>query len=59
MNSETKTPNSSIRCNVSSCSFNCEGAEYCSLSSIRVEPCKNCGSGCPDSESFCGSYHAK
>lgn len=59
MNFGSKTPNGCIRCNVNSCSFHCDNEECCSLTSICVEPCKNCGDGCADSESFCGSYRAK
>ena len=30
------TPNSSIRCNVTSCAHHCEDAQYCGLNSIQV-----------------------
>lgn len=36
MNGCTCTPNSSIRCNVTSCAHHCESAQYCGLNSIQV-----------------------
>jgi len=51
-----KRPNTNIHCRVSSCQYNCQEDEYCSLSAIRVEPCRDCGSGLPADESMCGSY---
>lgn len=49
-------PNTSIRCSVTSCAYNCGREEYCSLEAIQVEPCPWCKSGDPADESMCGSY---
>ena len=54
-----KTPNTGIRCRVSSCAFNCGDQEYCSLNSIQVEPCKDCCNGKASDESMCGSYRCR
>jgi len=54
-----KKPNQSIGCNVCSCVYHCEDADYCSLPEINVRACKNCKSGCAEDESMCGSYQAK
>ena len=54
-----KKPNDSIHCSVSSCAYNCGDEKYCSLRSIRVEPCGNGGNGKPSDESMCGSYNRK
>ena len=54
-----KTPNTGIRCRVSSCAFNYGDQEYCSLNSIQVEPCKDCCNGKASDESMCGSYRHK
>lgn len=51
-----KKPNTSIRCRVASCAFNCGEDEYCSLQAIQVEPCVECHSGKSSEESMCGSY---
>ena len=51
-----KKPNTSIRCRVSSCAYNCGDEQYCSLKAIQVEPCPNCSSGVDSDESMCGSY---
>ena len=51
-----KKPNTSIRCRVSSCAYNCGDREYCSLQAIRVEPCPDCETGRSQDESMCGSY---
>ncbi|NLD58571.1 MAG: DUF1540 domain-containing protein [Clostridiales bacterium] len=54
-----KEPNTDIRCRVESCSFHCGDRDYCSLSSIQVEPCQDCHSGKAADESMCGSYRKK
>ena len=54
-----KNPNTDIRCRVSSCTYHCGDRDYCSLHSIQVEPCQNCGSGQACDESMCGSYRHK
>lgn len=36
MNGCACTPNSSIRCSVTSCAHHCEDAQYCGLNSIQV-----------------------
>lgn len=51
--------NHDIHCGVDSCKFHCDEQAYCSLRSIHVEPCMNCGSGKADDESMCASYKAK
>ena len=51
-----KKPNTSIHCRVTSCVYNCENEDYCSLRAINVEPCEACASGNPADESMCGSY---
>ena len=47
------TPNTSIHCNVTSCAFHCQDAQYCGLNSIQVgthetnpsmEQCTDCRS---------------
>ena len=52
-------PNTSIRCGVSSCAYNCGDEAYCSLRAIHVEPCEGCESGNPADESMCGSYRRR
>ena len=52
-------PSTDIRCRVSSCTYHCGDRDYCSLHSIQVEPCQNCGSGQACDESMCGSYRHK
>ena len=52
-------PNTDIRCRVSSCTYHCGDRDYCTLHSIQVEPCQNCGSGQACDESMCGSYRHK
>ena len=52
-----KMPNNHIRCRVQSCEYHCENCDYCSLSSIQVEPCQDCHTGNAAGESMCGSYH--
>ena len=54
-----KNPNTDIRCRVSSCTYHCGDRDYCTLHSIQVEPCQNCGSGQACDESMCGSYRHK
>lgn len=46
-----------ISCSVRSCSYNDEA--YCSLQSIKVAPCQNCGNGKPEDESMCASYESR
>jgi len=52
-------PNTDIHCTVKSCAYNTPDRDYCTLSSIHVDPCMNCGSGKPEDESMCGSYKCK
>ena len=40
-----KQANKNIRCRVHSCNYHCEDQDFCSLSSIQVEPCANCHDG--------------
>ena len=54
-----KKPNICIRCDVDSCAYHCGEADYCSLSAIRVEPCKGYATGNAADESMCGSYSRK
>lgn len=54
-----KEANQDIRCRVNSCTYHCGDQEYCSLTSIHVEPCVQCSSGKAEDESMCGSYRAK
>lgn len=54
-----KQANHNIRCGVVSCNFHCENEDFCSLSSIQVEPCTNCHSGKACDESMCASYRCK
>ena len=54
-----KQANHNIRCGVVSCNFHCENENYCSLSSIQVEPGTNCHSGKACDESMCASYKCK
>lgn len=51
-----KDANTDIRCSVESCQYHCGEQNYCSLRSIRVEACPNCGSGSAQDESMCGTY---
>jgi hypothetical protein len=55
----SKQPNSDIRCNVKSCSFNCSDQDFCSLHSIHVDACSQGSTGKPQDESACGSYQKK
>ena len=52
-----KNPNTDIRCRVSSCTYHCGDRDYCTLHSIQVEPCQNCGQA--SDESMCASYRHK
>ena len=54
-----KKANHDIRCRVSSCVFHCGDCDCCSLKSIQVEPCANCGDGFPAGETMCASYSNK
>ncbi len=54
-----KQANPHIRCGVVSCNYHCEDENYCSLSSIQVEPCANCHSGKAGEESMCASYKCR
>ena len=54
-----KQANPHIRCGVVSCNYHCDNENYCSLSSIQVEPCANCHSGKAGAESMCASYRCK
>ena len=51
-----KEANTDIRCSVESCGHHCGEQNFCSLRSIRVEQCQNCGTGVAADESMCGSY---
>ena len=51
-----KEANTDIRCSVESCGHHCGEQNFCSLRSIRVEHCENCGSGIAADESMCASY---
>ena len=51
-----KEANTDIRCKVESCQYHCGEQDYCSLRSIHVDACPNCGSGNKEDESMCGSY---
>lgn len=51
--------NTGIRCRVESCAYHCGESDYCSLKSIQVEPCQNCGTGKACDESMCASYRSK
>ena len=59
VNMGKREPNTDIRCRVASCSYHCGDCDYCSLNSIQIEPCQNCGSGKVDDESMCASYRGK
>lgn len=48
--------NEHIRCRVTSCDYHCTDCDFCSLSSIQVEPCVNCNTGKASDESMCASY---
>lgn len=54
-----KQANKNIRCRVQSCNYHCDDQDYCSLSSIQVEPCGDCHNGCACDESMCASYKCK
>ena len=54
-----KQANKNIRCRVASCNYHCDDQDYCSLSSIQVEPCENCHDGKACDESMCASYKCK
>lgn len=54
-----KEANTDIRCNVESCAFHCGEQNYCSLRSIHVDACQDCGDGKPQDESCCGSYKCR
>ena len=54
-----KQANKNIRCRVHSCNYHCEDQDFCSLSSIQVEPCANCHDGKSADESMCASYRCK
>lgn len=54
-----KEANTDIRCSVESCAFHCGEQNYCSLRSIHVDACQNCGDGKPQDESCCGSYKCR
>ena len=54
-----KQANTCIRCRVDSCSYHCDGENYCSLSAIQVDPCANCHTGEAAGESMCASYKQK
>ncbi len=47
--------NQKINCTVTSCKYNINGKEACSLNQITVEPIDDCETCEPD-ESMCGSY---
>lgn len=47
-----------INCTVTSCKYNEEGRQECSLKQIAVTPVKNCDTKQPD-ESMCSSYKNK
>lgn len=47
--------NQKINCTVSSCKYNKEGEQECSLPQIIVTPIENCDTKQPD-ESMCSSY---
>lgn len=48
-----------INCHVDSCAFNDGKDCTCTLSSIDVQPCCNCGNGKPEDETNCSSYKAR
>lgn len=54
-----KDANTSIHCRVASCHYHCDDQDFCTLSSIQVEPSSNCHSGKACDESMCGSYKCK
>lgn len=54
-----KQANEHIACRVNSCEYHCGEKNFCSLSAIQVEPCKDCHSGKACDESMCGSYKCK
>jgi len=54
-----KQPNSDIRCNVKSCSYNCTDQDFCSLRSIHVQARSQGNTGSAADESMCGSYQKK
>ncbi len=47
-----------INCTVTSCKYNKEGDQECSLKQIIVTPIENCDTKQPD-ESMCSSYRNK
>ena len=47
-----------INCTVTSCKYNEEGRQECSLKQIVVTPVENCDTKQPD-ESMCSSYKKK
>lgn len=47
--------NQTINCTVTSCKYNKNGENLCSLEQIVVTPIKNCDTKQPD-ESMCSSY---
>ena len=51
-----KEANENIRCRVTSCDYHCADCDFCTLSSIQVEPCVNCNTGKASDESMCASY---
>lgn len=56
---KTNCHNQKINCTVGSCLYNNENKNLCELKQINVNPCFNCSTGQPETESMCGSYKCR